>query len=213
MRPRIFHELSRHLAELLEKGIRGGSGENPIAILLCHPLDAFSDGREPSESGVASEEAATGVLYLYRVSPAPQFRQGGLFLEEDRVPGGVGRMRKAGPWARLRYAFLVVGGTQADELGVLSAALRLFHEKPFVELEQLGDATAFEDPNFTFDFLPVTLLDEPGTWREIGLEEHRLSLSFEVCVPLPSGPAKRVEPIVERDLDLKPVKASGENGV
>ncbi len=218
MRPRIFHDLSRFLATLLEGGSRGGSDANRLPVYLCHPMDLLQDGQTDAER-------ASGVLYLCRVSPANQYPQAGLFLGADTTrgpggaPGGGGHLGKPGIWVRLRYVFLVVGGTLEDELSALAAAFHVLHGHPIVNAKDLGDDLSVgrmsEDiPELEIDAFPLSIVDAPDAWREIGLEEHRLSISFEVTLLLPSAPLQKVEPILERDLsveyeDSAPVEEGG----
>ncbi|MCZ6794531.1 MAG: Pvc16 family protein [Planctomycetota bacterium] len=198
-RPRIFLETSRHLAVLLEAGIHASSDERHIPIYLCHPMEALE------EIDGSTDEKVAGVLYLYRVMPDQRLRNNATYFGsgEERRPGGRVATRRPGFWARLRYAFLVVGGTLEDELGALAGVLRLLHEKPFIDLADL-DESVLRESGDEIDALPLTLLDEALAWREIGLEEHRTAVVFEVSVPLPVVTGPYVEPILERDLRLEP---------
>ncbi len=202
MRPRIFHELSRYLAILLEKGIQGKSGDNRIPVFLSHPVEALEGSEQPEGARAAA------VLYLYRVSPDSTLRQTGVSFEDGSTPGAPNAVRYPGLWVRLRYAFLVVGGTLTDELGVLAAAMKTLHDNAFLKVSGLTGNSADEiglgggAPLGVSEF-PVFLVEEPEVWREIGLEEHRLAINFEVFVPLPSGRQEEVEPVLDRDLRLE----------
>jgi hypothetical protein len=226
MRRRIFYSLSRHLAILLETGIRGEVGENRLPVFLCHPLDALGGEDHPEETH------ARGVLYLYRITPDRRYRQAPLSLEPPRRKGSdagavelvppAGRaagMRLPGLWVRLRYAFLVVGGTLEEELEALAAALETLEEHPLVSTAALLDADglalAAEDEEapgeMEVDALPLRLLDEPEAWRELGLAEHHLSVVFEVALPLGSRQLEPAAWILERRVVVEHRRPDGDN--
>jgi hypothetical protein len=143
MRPRILYDLSRQLAILLEGGLRGERGTTRIPVLVCHPLDAL-EGREGSGSGTLA------VLYPTRIVPETRWRDPSLAVEVDRPAGGGAvnsrassratlgelreRLRFPPLWVRVRFTFLVLGGTVEDQLGAMTAALRTIHDHPTVVL-------------------------------------------------------------------------------
>jgi hypothetical protein len=97
--------------------------------------------------------------------------------------------------------FLVVGGAPEDELTALAAVLQTLHDQPFVGADELPLLRGAEgEPDLGVDALPIRIVDEPDAWRQVGLEEHRLSISFEVTLPLPSSHEESLEPILEREL-------------
>lgn len=194
----ILHKLSRGLADFLEKGIRQGRGYVPV--LLGHPLDVLEERADPEE------ERATGVLYLYRITPDARFRQN-VCVEPAREPGAKDRLRHPQLWIRARYAFLMVGGTPEDELGVLACVLELLHENALLAAEELAAPPSPADPGETGNELgvkavPVEIVEEPQAWRELGLGEHRLVVSFDVSVPLGPSRSEEVGKILERDLEF-----------
>jgi hypothetical protein len=224
MRPRILHDLSRHLAIRLEEGIRGGAEEKPIPVFLCHPLDlaeAAAAGPlegvvEPQESGeVVVRTAGTrvaGALYLYRIAPDARYRQAGSFAEPALDAAIAVQRRRYGFWVRLRYAFLVLGGSHEDELGALGGALQTLYATPYLSLAELG--TDDGSVSAEVDCFPVEVVEDPGVWRELGLEEHRLGVVFEVSLPLASREVEQLAAVVDRDLVVElPPPRSGIEGV
>lgn len=155
MRPRILYDLSRQLAILLERGLRGERGSPRIPVLVCHPLDAL-EGREGPGAGTLA------VLYPTRIVQETRWRDrtftvDGPRLGGDRVVGrgGVGgpaapadlreRVRHPPLWVRARFAFLVLGGTVEDQLGAMTAALQTVHDHPTLSLGgPVGDGPAGE---------------------------------------------------------------------
>ena len=259
-------------AASLGEDVRGESGEeaggeSSMPVYICHPLDALegaADQRAASAEPGAGVRGATswpgsavGVLYLMRISPESRCRQVGVVPDERRPIAGrtaPERWRQRGFWSRLRFAFLVVGGTQEDELGALEAVLQALQDDPVVQVEQLpsvraaldeqraSSASAGEDWRPDEDAeadaapdavgartasesfgdsaalssaaskLPIELVDHPDAWRELGLPEHRLSISFEVVVPIVSRRTFSVPRIAERALELHratPAEAEG----
>ncbi|MBN1443529.1 MAG: DUF4255 domain-containing protein [Planctomycetes bacterium] len=204
MRPRIFYELSRYLAISLEGRIRGEGEEGRIPVFLCHPLDVLEE-RSPQE-----REKAAGVLYLRQIRPSSDYPRAGIGWDRGGLPPGTTRLRRPGLWVSLRYAFLVVGGTMEEEMGILEEALRALHDQPLLdvrrilreEIEEMGELAEIES-------LPLVITDEPDVWRELGLEEHRLALSFEIRLPLPSLEEIEAPAILERDLRVEIEDASG----
>ena len=169
-----------------------------VPVFLCHPLDAL-EGSEVAEGRPA------GVLYLSRLGPdadAPHRR--GISLSSSPMPDEPHRVSIPDLWIRLRYAFLVVGGTPEDELGVLATVLTGLHSRPYVSVRDLDEQEGEEG-----DILPLHLIEDPAMWREIGLEEHRLSACFEVSVPLSGGSSEVVDSVLERDFDVRRPGADG----
>ncbi|HLU46810.1 MAG TPA: hypothetical protein VK116_01960, partial [Planctomycetota bacterium] len=137
-------------------------------------------------------------------------------LEPAIVPGAPGHLAIEGAWIRLRYAFLVVGGTSTDELEILAAILADLHATPWVPVldpresrrdRERDDASPVPSPfeeghEGAHEAWPLRTVEAPETWREIGLDEHRLAITFELSLGLPPPPAERLEPILERELDV-----------
>jgi hypothetical protein len=235
MRPRVLYELSRRLAILLESGLKEGGDGRRVPVFLCHPLD-------PMENRESLEASTVGILYPTRISPEPRLRHAGLSLETSMpFEGGRARwaempadskdrLRMSGLWVKVRYAFLVAGGSVEDQLEAIGAALRTLHDHPYVKIDEApqapsgegapaestaggeppaqapslapgGTSDAGADPGA--DAFPVTLLDEGEGWRELGLAEHHLTISFEVTLCIPSERAEVVERVLERDLHLE----------
>lgn len=201
MRPRIFHQISRFLAILLERGIRERSGENRIPVFVGHPLDLASEAEE------TDGERAVGVLYLCRIGPSGGLKPPSSLLERSAGLGVRARWRRPGAWVTLRYAFLVVGGAPEEELAALAGVLMTLDARPWVLRSEVEsddvDASLEPETRGEADAWPLRVIDSPEAWREIGLTEHRLLLSFEVSVPLVSGEGESVETILERDVVLE----------
>lgn len=240
MRPRRLYELSHELRLLLEKGLRSegrllnerpGAGRR-IPVLLCHPLDPlepasgdFSGGDAPrgSDDRHGSHGGTVGVLYPLRIVPEPLYRQVGLSLETGGLESVAGRkelLRRPGLWVRVRYAFLVSGGSLEDQLGAMEAALSTLHDHPCITLK--GSSSGIEDDNLAAGAaeatmpvnegdlppdeggtFPLRIVEDPEGWRELGLSEHRLTISFEVALAIPSFWAEAVERVLDREVSLE----------
>ena len=225
MRPGVLYELSHELALILEEGLsleRSKGREEPsgrVPVLFCHPLDPLEHPRSSAEGG--REGGTVAVLYPLRIVPEPLYRQIGLSLEsEGREGSGKELLRRPGLWVRVRYAFLVSGGSLEDQLGAMEAALRTLHDHPLVSFKNFkgtssegeesdlrdlpGDAHGDEagEPAEGWAF-PLRIVDDPEGWRDLGLSEHRLTLVFEVTVTLPSSRADVVERVLDRDVQLE----------
>jgi hypothetical protein len=233
MRPGILYDLSQRLAVLLEDGLRGTRGEPKIPVLICHPLD-------PIENKENLQGGTVGVLYPVRVSPESRLRAASLALETgftlERGQAGEDlkeRIRLPGLWLRVRYLFLLAGGTVENQLGAIAAALRTLHDHPLITLgpagaegggqrtedsarSSQGAASAGErrgPPDETSreggpeeaaqGSFPLRILEDCEGWRELGLSEHRLTISFEVTIPLASERSEPVERIFERELEIE----------
>ncbi|MEM7231812.1 MAG: Pvc16 family protein [Planctomycetota bacterium] len=212
MRPKGLHELSQRLTHRLEDAMAHDE-EDRMPVYFCHPIELLESR--------GSDSAPAGVLYLYRISPDSSLGDAPMRLEAPPVPGAPGFLRRSELWLRMRFVFLVVGGEQSLELECIGAVLRDLHERPvsltepfrsasarpehFETEDDLDDSEEFarsEESALTHcgDVLPIHILDEPNAWKEIGLDEHRLAVTFEVPVSLPSERADRIEPVLERDV-------------
>ncbi len=213
MRPRILHNLSRHLAIGLEEGIRGGAGENPIPVYLCHPLDLADAPPSTSEGPVEgssvregrSSGRAAGALYLCRVAPDSRYRQAGTYTEPPLGPALPAHVRRYGLWVRLRYVFMVLGGSHEEELGALSGALQALSASPFVGVDKLCEEENGDRGGVSPEVaaLPLEIVEDASIWREIGMEEHRLAVVFDVSLPLASLHAEPVGKVVDRDISIE----------
>jgi hypothetical protein len=235
MRPRVLHELTQRLAALLEDGLRGGRGAERIPVFVCHPLDPLED-REALRGG------PLGILYPARVVPEPRCAQVALRAGPETIRGDlaggmelVEEWRLPALWVRVRYVFLVTGGSVDEQLGAIAAALRTIHDTPTVRLDVPlaagsregeeagtaggsaagdGEAPGAASPPRSVrravqdeaddappeEDLPVRLVEDGEAWREIGLAEHRLTVSFEVTVPIASARTESAQRILEREL-------------
>lgn len=192
MRSRILYELSRKLAILLEEGLRGGSGRGRIPVFLCHPLD-------PIEARPDLDSNAAGVLYPLHLGPEPRLRHGGLEWASPRGPGATERLQPQCQWLRVRYIFLVAGGSLELELEALAAACQTLGDVGEINLElEIEDGL-----REAVGPLPLRLVDAPNAWRDLGLEDHRLAVTFEVVVPLPTGRGEEVPRLLERALEIE----------
>jgi hypothetical protein len=82
---------------------------------------------------------------------------------------------------------MVVGATVEEELGALAAALQCLHGRPFLDAGEF--ASDEELQHLEVGSVPVTIVNEPHAWRDLGLDEHRLAVVFEVSLPLPHDDA------------------------
>jgi hypothetical protein len=218
---------------LLENGLKEGGDGRRVPVYLCHPLD-------PMEHRESLEASTVGILYPTRISPEPRLRHAGLSLETsmpfergsarraDMPADSKDRLRLPGLWVKVRYVFLVAGGSVEDQLEVIGAALRTLHDHPYVKIDEAPRARMPErapvespaggeppaqappvsppgeasmggaDPDTSA--FPLALLDEGEGWRELGLGEHHLTVAFEVTLCIPSERSEVVERVLERDL-------------
>ena len=210
MGSRILYELSQEVAILLETGLRGDDGRQ-IPVLFCHPLDPFGDQHEPVEG-------TFGILYMTRIVPDLNLRQNG--IEGGSVLDATIQPRLCRPplWVRARYVFLVAGGDAEQQLVALASALQTLHDHQSVRMPAGGDAGGESedlrpdepdgrfggDKSTTGDVVcPLGLVGDGEGWRELGLQEHRLTLAFEVTCPIPSAPMEPVDRIQERGLSIE----------
>ncbi len=210
MGSRILHELSQEVAILLETGLSGDDGRQ-IPVFFCHPLDPFGDRHDPVEG-------TFGILYMTRIVPDLNLRQngieGGSVLDATIQP----RLSRPPLWVRVRYVFLVAGGDAEQQLVALASALQTLHDHQCVRLPAGGDAGGGsadlrpDEPDGRFGggnltagdvVCPLGLVGDGEGWRELGLQEHRLTLAFEVACPIPSAPMEPVDRIQERGLSIE----------
>jgi hypothetical protein len=213
MRPRILYELSRRLAILLEEGMRGPPGSPRVPVFLCHPLDPVEAREDP-------EDHTAGILYPARIVPELRFRQPGWTLESGLVRGSREAMRRTCLWVRVRYLFLVAGGPIEMQLEALASALQTLHDNSVVQLPPAaGPAeTSDETPHAALrgpmevgadtsaeelGSFPLTIVDAAEGWRELGLQDHRITIGCEVVVPIGSDVLEPVERILERAVRLE----------
>lgn len=204
MRPRILYELSRRLAILLEESLRGGA-VGRIPVFLCHPLD-------PLESRDDLESNAAGILYPVRVTPDTRLRRSGVEWEPGTLRQPQEACRWQSLWVRVRYVFLVAGGSLELELEALAAALRALHDHSAITLDADivdGDTEARATGNVPEGqprseelAFPLAIIDAPESWRELGLPDHRRVVTFEVTVPIRSARVETVARVLERELKV-----------
>jgi len=197
MRPRILYELSRRLAILLEEGMRGDPGSPRVPVFLCHPLD-------PVDAGEETGAHTAGILYPVGISPEARYRQQGYTLETALERGAREGLRRKSLWVRVRYLFLVAGGSMEVQLEALAAALRTLHDHPTVDLQPILADTDSQAPPEAGEHgsFPLTIIDAPEGWRELGLQDHRVTIGFEVAAPIASGVLEPVERVLERAVRL-----------
>jgi hypothetical protein len=200
MRPRILYELSRHLAILLEEGMRGGTGEGGsqgrIPVFLCHPLDPIQ-AEDPRREDLAAHTA--GILYPVRVIPEPRYRQVGPSLEPARQGQFRDRFRRPSLWLRARFVFLVAGGTLEMQLEAIAASLRTLHDAASIELPEWDESGEPAEGGV----LPLRIVEDSEGWRELGLTDHRLSITFEVAFSIRSARVEEVDRVLEREVTLE----------
>jgi len=199
MRPRILHDVSQELGVLLQRAVED-EGDRRIPVVLCHPLDPLESGKDLTTNPV-------GILYPLRITPDDRMRQPGPRLPPPE-PGNRGeRLGRHDLWLRVRFVFLVVGGSIEDQLEALGAALRAIHDHPLLVVRpgpQPGGPLPLEAAAETEDgALPIRIVEESNAWRELGLTEHRLCIAFDVSVPIRSTATEAVGRILERDLELR----------
>ncbi len=203
MGPRIY-DLSRSLAALLERGLQGPGPSRPVPVLLCHPLDLLGNPEALAAGTVAA-------LYPVRVAPETRLRESALCPESrTAVPDDLfERLRFPSLWVRVRFAFLVAGGSLEDQLGAIEAALRTLHDHPSIAVPgedappgieggSEGAAESAEREGY-----PLRIVEDPECWRELGLREHALTVVFEVIVPIASSRTRVLPRVVERRLDVE----------
>jgi hypothetical protein len=198
MPARVLHELSRHLASLLEEGLAGPAAppatapgraapREGVRVYLGHPLDPF-EGEDLSARTL-------GILYPFRISPEPRFRRPGLTIE---AVDGAEKLRWDPLWVRVRFAFLVAGGALEAQLAAVEAALRTLHDHAAVPATALGLDPGPEEPSY-----PLRLVDDADAWRELGLTEHRLLILFEATVPIESWRLDPLERLLDREVVIE----------
>ena len=205
MPSRILHELSRHLASLLEERLtekpaapgggapaaRPAAGRDRFRVYLSHPLDSF-EGEDLAARTI-------GILYPFRVGPDARFRRPGLAIE----PADAGERLRWNPlWLRVRYAFLVAGGALESQLGAVEDALRTIHDHAAVPATVLG-LPAGTHPDEEEASYPLRIVEDTEAWRELGLTEHRLLILFEVTVPIESWRSEPFERILDREVVIE----------
>ncbi len=211
MGSRILHELSQEVVILLETGLRGDDGRQ-IPIFFCHPLDPFGDQHDPTEG-------TFGILYMTSIVPDLNLRQNGIECGSGLLDATIQpRLSRPPLWVRVRYVFLVAGGDAEQQLVALASALQTLHDHQCVRLPAGGDAGGGsedlrpDEPDGRFGggnstagdvVCPLGLVGDGEGWRELGLQEHRLTLAFEVACPIPSAPMEPVDRIQERGLSIE----------
>jgi hypothetical protein len=190
----MLHDVSRRLAALVEEGM-SAAGARRIPVFLCHPLD-------PLEDDASLGSGTVGILYPVSITPEPRLRRPGMRIE-GTLAGSTERFRADPLWVRVRYVFLVAGGSLADQLGAVESALGTLHDNPIIapvgeDADEGGNAG--EDGE---EGLPVRIVEDPGGWRELGLGEHRLLIALEVTLPIASARTAPVERVIARDLEIE----------
>ena len=192
-RPRMLHDVSRRLALLLEAGMSGESSDEAekIPVLLSHPL-VF-------EEDEALGDRTTAILYPIRFVPERGFRRPGMAYVPPSPGGGTEGFRGETLWVRARFVFTVAGGSLEGQLGAVEAALRTAHDNPLLEM---GDGAEGVAAGETGGY-PLRIVDDPESWRDLGLAEHRLLIGFEVTVPIESSRFEPFERVTGRDLQVE----------
>jgi len=184
---KILYELSQELSVLLEDGLESES-DGRVPVFFCHPLDVLQDRQ-------SYPEETFGVLYISAVLPERNYRLSGHDVERSSADSQVHR-RRPPLWVRVRYVFMVAGGSPETQLTVIAAALETLHDYPLVgpHVESSGGHDTTEGGH------PVRIVEEPDAWRTLGLPEHRLTITFEVICPIASGRTETLDRIEERHL-------------
>jgi hypothetical protein len=191
-RPRRLHDVSRRLALLLEAGMSEGASDEAekIPVLLSHPL-VF-------EEDEALGNRTTAILYPFRFVPERGFRRPGMAYVPPSPGGGAEGFRGETLWVRARFVFTVAGGSLEGQLGAVEAALRTVHDNPLLEMGSAEGAAAGETGGY-----PLRIVDDPESWRDLGLAEHRLLIGFEVTLPIESSRFEPFERVTGRDLQVE----------
>lgn len=205
MGSRILYELSQEVSLLLENSLRG-DGSRPTPVFFCHPLDSLEDQQDPARG-------TFGILYMTRILPDLNMRQNGIdvssVLDDHLHP----RLSRPPLWVRVRYVFLVAGGDVEEQLVALASVLQTLHDRQCVRIPDRRDTdhdpeggTGTEDdpmPGNGAVICPLRLVEDDEGWRELGLDEHRLMLTFEVTCPIPALTTETVDRIQERVLRIE----------
>lgn len=192
-RSRMLHDVSRRLALLLEAGMSGDASDEAekIPVLLSHPL-AF-------EEDEALGNRTTAILYPIRFVPERGLRRPGMAYVPPSPGGGAEGFRGETLWVRARFVFTVAGGSLEGQLGAVEAALRTVHDHPLLEMGGAAEGAATgENAGY-----PLRIVDDPESWRDLGLAEHRLLIGFEVTVPIESSRFEPFERVTGRDLQVE----------
>jgi len=201
-RPHTLHDVSRRLALLLEGAMTQGLSElsdgegEKVAVLLSHPLDPF-------EEDDALGKRTTAILYPIRIVPERGLRRPGMSYVPPSPGGGAEGFRGETLWVRMRFVFTVAGGSLEGQLGAVEAALRTVHDNPLLDL---GDGPPDGAPGAAGGEprgYPLRIVDDPESWKDLGLAEHRLLIAFEVTVPIESSRFEPFERVTGRDLQVE----------
>jgi hypothetical protein len=192
----MLHDVSRRLALLLEDGLAEGAPDSEkVPVLLSHPLDPF-------EEEDALGKRTTAILYPMRIVPERGYRRPGLSYVPPSPGGGAEGFRGETLWVRVRFVFTVAGGSLEGQLGAVESALRTVHDNPLLALEDEPGEPADpgrEEPRG----YPLRIAEDPETWKDLGLAEHRLLITFEVTVPIESARFEPFERVTGRDLQVE----------
>ncbi len=195
MATRVLYEVSRSLCTVIENGLRERVGR-PVPVLFSHPLDPAED---------ESLQGLFGVLYLTSVVPDPHFRQAGFDAAAPRPAGFDEQLRRAPLWVRARFVFLLAGGDIEEQLVALGGALQTLYDHPTGRLSaaDLEPDSALRRSEAESEEYILRLLDRGDGWSELGLPEHRLSISFEVTCAIRSTHVELVARTEERSVDFE----------
>ncbi|MBI4585638.1 MAG: DUF4255 domain-containing protein [Planctomycetes bacterium] len=206
-RPKVIHELSQHLARMVEAAVQAGAAEEPKArVHWIHPQDV-----DKVDAGILPVIG----LYLLEVAPEARLRSSGAALESGERPAPESlpsHLRRVPLWIACRYVISFRGRHPAEEQELLAAVLQLLYDQPLLAAEALPSLEELAPLAGMPNRFPIGLPREPELWRILGLSRHRLLLLCEVVVPLPSlrrEPARRV---LERQLELELLESREDAG-
>ncbi len=192
-RPRVICELSTYLGILLKAGLRSGAEGDPGVFLLEGPQEIEREGPAPAF-----------FLHLHRVIPDRRAPRAGAFAETASEAQAGLRLEYRHPplWTACRYLVGVKGRGQEEEGEMVAAALRTLNDHPVVSVEHLPSlrGSPFAD-RFPLE-LSEGLRDEEG-WRAVGLTRARITVSFQVTVPIPSALSDPLERVLDREIRIQ----------
>jgi uncharacterized protein DUF4255 len=199
-RPRVICELSTYLGILLKAGLRSGAEGDPGVFLLEHPQEIEREGPSPSF-----------FLHLHRVLPDRRAPRAGSIVEaaSDAQPGLRLEYRHPPLWISCRYLLGMKGRGPEEEAEMVAAALRTLMDHPVVSLEHLPSLRGWAPraPGAGHaDRFPLEIVEgsrEEEGWRAAGLVRARITVSFQVTVPIPSALSEPLERVLDREIRIQ----------
>ena len=189
-RPRVFWELGTYLGILIRAGLRSGVDGDQGPMLLESPRDIEGEG-----------PASMFFLEMYRVAPEKRASRATALAESmgEAREGLRLEMRHPPLWVACRYLVAVRGKSREDEAEMVAALLRTLNDHPLISSEHLPSVRALGP----LDRYPLEILDDREAWREAGLSRPRLSIAFQVIVPIHSALSDPVDRVLDREIRVE----------